>query len=152
MNHQIIKIFIFLVFITPADACLCEYGTLDMEQQKFPGVLEVITGKIKHHSKPFYEWRIKDREELERTFKKELAKAEAWRARRAAKEARRIRRGLQVEAPLAEDHEAPRLTQRGWVIYGVRTWLHLRSLPLSASVSATLYTLAWDIRGRQAPR
>lgn len=44
-----------------AFACLWDNDTLQMERLRFPGVLEIITGKFVRHSKAYYEWRIKDR-------------------------------------------------------------------------------------------
>lgn len=41
--------------------CLWDYDTLREERQQFPQTLELITGKFVRHSKPFYEWRVKDR-------------------------------------------------------------------------------------------
>ena len=45
-----------------AFGCLWDYDTLAMERERFPGVLELITGKFLRHSPDFYEWRIRDRE------------------------------------------------------------------------------------------
>ena len=42
-------------------ACLWDYDTLQMERLRFPGALEIITGKFVRHSKAYYEWRITDR-------------------------------------------------------------------------------------------
>jgi tetratricopeptide (TPR) repeat protein len=48
--------------LTPtALACLWDYDTLQMERLRFPGVLEIITGKFVRHSKAYYEWRLVDR-------------------------------------------------------------------------------------------
>lgn len=44
-------------------ACLWDYDTLLMERRKFPGVVELISGKFLRHSPEFYEWRIRDRTE-----------------------------------------------------------------------------------------
>jgi tetratricopeptide (TPR) repeat protein len=46
---------------TSAGACLWDSDTLQMERLRFPGVLEIITGKFVRHSPAYYEWRIKDR-------------------------------------------------------------------------------------------
>jgi tetratricopeptide (TPR) repeat protein len=46
---------------TTACACLWDSDTLQMERLRFPGVLEIITGKFVRHSQAYYEWRIKDR-------------------------------------------------------------------------------------------
>jgi len=42
-------------------ACLWDSDTLQMERLRFPGVLEIITGKFVRHSPAYYEWRIGDR-------------------------------------------------------------------------------------------
>jgi tetratricopeptide (TPR) repeat protein len=49
------------LFAPLALACLWDSDTLQMERLRFPGVLEIITGKFVRHSKDYYEWRIKDR-------------------------------------------------------------------------------------------
>ena len=46
---------------TAAVACLWDTDTLQQERERFPNVLELITGKFLRHSKPFYQWRIADR-------------------------------------------------------------------------------------------
>lgn len=43
-------------------ACLWDTDTLEMERQKFPTTLELITGKFLRHSPQFYQWRIDDRQ------------------------------------------------------------------------------------------
>lgn len=45
----------------PATACLWDRDTLLMERRRFPGALELITGKFLRHSAAFYEWRVADR-------------------------------------------------------------------------------------------
>jgi tetratricopeptide (TPR) repeat protein len=50
-----------LIFPSVAFACLWDTDTLQMERSRFPGTLELITGKFLRHSNEFYEWRIKDR-------------------------------------------------------------------------------------------
>ena len=50
-----------LALATTACACLWDSDTLQMERLRFPGVLEIITGKFVRHSRAYYEWRIKDR-------------------------------------------------------------------------------------------
>jgi tetratricopeptide (TPR) repeat protein len=50
------------VFATTACACLWDNDTLQMERLRFPGVLEIITGKFVRHSPAYYEWRIVDRQ------------------------------------------------------------------------------------------
>jgi tetratricopeptide (TPR) repeat protein len=53
---------LFSAAITPAAvACLWDSDTLQMERLRFPGVLEIITGKFVRHSRAYYEWRVKDR-------------------------------------------------------------------------------------------
>jgi tetratricopeptide (TPR) repeat protein len=53
--------------VVPALACLWDYDTLQMENQRFPEALELITGKFLRHSPEFYQWRIADRQKkLER--------------------------------------------------------------------------------------
>ena len=37
--------------------------TLQMERQRFPSVLELVTGKFLRHSDAFYRWRIQDRQQ-----------------------------------------------------------------------------------------
>src|SRR5687768_12330427 len=44
-----------------AAACLWDSDTIKMERSRFPGTLELITGKFLRHSPEFYEWRIRDR-------------------------------------------------------------------------------------------
>src|SRR5262245_34552496 len=51
-----------VVLVSAAFGCLWDYDTLQMERLRFPGVLEIITGKFVRHSKAYYEWRITDRQ------------------------------------------------------------------------------------------
>lgn len=53
-----------LVIASPpeAEACYWDNDTLRMEKRRFPGVLDVITGRFLRHSPAFYQWRVKDRE------------------------------------------------------------------------------------------
>jgi len=44
-----------------AVACMWDYDTIRMERTRFPGTLELITGKFLRHSPEFYEWRIANR-------------------------------------------------------------------------------------------
>jgi tetratricopeptide (TPR) repeat protein len=44
-----------------AIACMWDYDTIKMERTRFPGTLELITGKFLRHSPEFYQWRIKNR-------------------------------------------------------------------------------------------
>lgn len=39
-----------------------DYDTLEMERQRFPGTLELITGKFHRHSEAYYRWRVEDRQ------------------------------------------------------------------------------------------
>src|SRR5688572_30431908 len=48
-------------------ACLWDTDTLQMERLRFPGVLEIITGKFVRHSRAYYEWRIEDRKKRLKT-------------------------------------------------------------------------------------
>jgi tetratricopeptide (TPR) repeat protein len=50
-----------LAVATTAAACLWDTDTLQMERMRFPGALEIITGKFVRHSRAYYEWRIADR-------------------------------------------------------------------------------------------
>src|SRR3954469_12416704 len=53
---------VFLFVITSAtQACLWDWDTLQMERRRFPGTLEMLTGKFVRHSSAYYEWRIQDR-------------------------------------------------------------------------------------------
>jgi tetratricopeptide (TPR) repeat protein len=52
---------LILALVTSACACLWDSDTLQMERLRFPGVLEIITGKFVRHSQAYYELRIKDR-------------------------------------------------------------------------------------------
>lgn len=59
------SLFIFAIALTTpaaAVACLWDYDTLKQERARFPTVLELVTGKFLRHSKEFYEWRIRDRQ------------------------------------------------------------------------------------------
>ncbi|MGK7900975.1 MAG: hypothetical protein AB4352_06085 [Hormoscilla sp.] len=54
-------IFISIAVAIPAFACIWDQDTIAMERKRFPGTLELITGKFLRHSQEFYEWRIQDR-------------------------------------------------------------------------------------------
>lgn len=43
--------------------CLWDRDTREMERQRFPSVLEVVTGKFLRHSDAYYQWRVADRTE-----------------------------------------------------------------------------------------
>ena len=42
-------------------ACAWDYDTTKMERTRFPGTLELVTGKFLRHSPEFYRWRIENR-------------------------------------------------------------------------------------------
>ncbi len=63
MKKPLVTVLIILIVVQPAIACLWDYDTLAMERRKFPGTLELITGKFLRHSEAYYQWRIQDREE-----------------------------------------------------------------------------------------
>ncbi len=44
-----------------AKACIWDSETLALANRRFPGVMELITGKFLRHSRALYEWRIEDR-------------------------------------------------------------------------------------------
>ncbi len=54
-------------------ACLWDYDTIQMERQRFPNALELITGKFLRHSEEFYAWRVKDRKARLQTEPQNLA-------------------------------------------------------------------------------
>lgn len=66
MNRWLLLIFGLLTAgavhaaITPG--CLWDRDTRAMERQRFPSVLEVITGKFLRHSDEYYRWRVQDRQ------------------------------------------------------------------------------------------
>jgi tetratricopeptide (TPR) repeat protein len=57
----VVAVVVVAVLPSAALACLWDHDTLRMERQRFPGTLELITGKFLRHTPEFYEWRIKDR-------------------------------------------------------------------------------------------
>ncbi len=57
----LIAMFCIVTFTSVSQACLWDWDTLQMERRRFPGVLEMITGKFVRHSPAYYEWRIQDR-------------------------------------------------------------------------------------------
>lgn len=66
MRHsprRIVIAAILLGLIVPsvAVACLWDYDTIKMERSRFPGTLELVTGKFLRHTPEFYQWRIQDR-------------------------------------------------------------------------------------------
>lgn len=50
-----------MLFPPAVMACLWDQDTIRMERSRFPGTLELITGKFLQHSPEFYRWRIADR-------------------------------------------------------------------------------------------
>ena len=56
-----LSVVFFFVITSVTHACLWDWDTLQMERRRFPGTLEMITGKFVRHSPAFYEWRIQDR-------------------------------------------------------------------------------------------
>jgi hypothetical protein len=62
-NTSWISVLTVLV-VLPATACACiwDHDTTLQEKSRFPGTLELITGKFLRHSPEFYYWRIRDRE------------------------------------------------------------------------------------------
>src|SRR5262245_8534092 len=56
-----LAVFAGLLLPSVAFACLWDYDTIKMERSRFPGTLELITGKFLRHSPEFYQWRITNR-------------------------------------------------------------------------------------------
>ncbi len=52
---------VVLLIPTAALGCAWDYDTIKMERTRFPGTLELITGKFLRHSPEFYRWRIDNR-------------------------------------------------------------------------------------------
>lgn len=50
-----------LIFSVTSFACINDSDTKFFEQQKFPGVQQLMAGDFVTHSKEFYAWRVKDR-------------------------------------------------------------------------------------------
>lgn len=46
-----------LLICLPAQACLWDTDTIAMENARFPGIADLISGNFPRHSKEFYEWR-----------------------------------------------------------------------------------------------
>lgn len=61
MSSRVIVAVCFVTVANLAQACLWDWDTLQMERRRFPGTLEIITGKFVRHSPAYYEWRIRDR-------------------------------------------------------------------------------------------
>jgi tetratricopeptide (TPR) repeat protein len=62
-QHRLGTLCVLAASLLPAAAfaCMWDYDTLQMERNRFPSALELITGKFLRHSREFYEWRITDR-------------------------------------------------------------------------------------------
>jgi tetratricopeptide (TPR) repeat protein len=61
MSRWVVAIVALALLPTMLSACLWDHDTLAMERQRFPSVLELITGKFLRHSPEFYVWRVEDR-------------------------------------------------------------------------------------------
>jgi len=59
-NAVVTAVVLGLFTSASAWACLWDYDTLAMEQQRFPNVLELISGTFLYHSTEFYQWRVTD--------------------------------------------------------------------------------------------
>ncbi len=53
---------VFAALLLPAVAVACswDYDTIRRERTRFPGTLELLTGKFLRHSPEFYGWRVAD--------------------------------------------------------------------------------------------
>ena len=56
-----LSVVFFFVMTSVTYACLWDWDTLQMERRRFPGTLEMITGKFVRHSRAYYQWRVQDR-------------------------------------------------------------------------------------------
>lgn len=67
LRRVILSFFLWInfFFVFP---CGWDADTIAMEKQTFPTIHELITGKFLQHSKEFYYWRVKDREEKIKLF------------------------------------------------------------------------------------
>ena len=54
---------VLLVVVHTASACLWDWDTLQAERRRFPGTLDMITGKFVRHSAAYYTWRLTDRQQ-----------------------------------------------------------------------------------------
>jgi tetratricopeptide (TPR) repeat protein len=64
MSQRFTTVVVVVLGLLPpslAVACLWDYDTIKMERARFPGALELITGKFLRHSPEFYRWRIENR-------------------------------------------------------------------------------------------
>jgi hypothetical protein len=58
---SVLCISVAIVLPASALACLWDFDTLQMERNRSPSALELITGKFLRHTPEFYRWRIDDR-------------------------------------------------------------------------------------------
>ncbi len=61
LSAYVLVVASFLGLSSVAVACMWDYDTIRMERTRFPGTLELITGKFLRHSPEFYHWRIANR-------------------------------------------------------------------------------------------
>ncbi len=61
MKNLRLVLLCLLVLTNSAVACLWDLDTLAMERTRFPGTLEIITGKFARHSLAYYQWRVENR-------------------------------------------------------------------------------------------
>lgn len=62
MRALLMLLLVFLICAVPALACIWDCETIAQETQRFPGTLELITGRFPRHTPEFYRWRVADRE------------------------------------------------------------------------------------------
>ena len=60
-RSRLVAAFVAVLVPSVAAACMWDYDTIKRERTRFPGTLELITGKFLRHSPEFYEWRVADR-------------------------------------------------------------------------------------------
>lgn len=60
---RIVALLVTAFAASPVLACLWDYDTIKMERERFPEVLEMITGKFLRHSPELYQWRVEDRQQ-----------------------------------------------------------------------------------------
>ena len=62
MKYSLTSIlFLLLVLVSTAAACLWDTDTLSEEMSESPTAIELVTGAFPRHSEAFYRWRIEDR-------------------------------------------------------------------------------------------
>src|SRR3954465_3594161 len=71
-----LSVVLLFVITSVTHACLWDWDTLQMERRRFPGTMEIITGKFVRHSPAYYEWRIQDRTKRMRSPKEDPALAD----------------------------------------------------------------------------